>query len=68
VANEYDPRQTEILTEGLVITIEPMVIAGSGHVVTDQDGWTVRTRDGGLASHHEQTLVITHGMPVLLTA
>jgi methionyl aminopeptidase len=68
VANEYDPRQTEILTEGLVITIEPMVVAGSGHVVTDQDGWTVRTRDGGLASHHEHTLVITRDAPVLLTA
>jgi methionyl aminopeptidase len=68
VANEYDPRQTEILTEGLVITIEPMVVSGSGHVVTNQDGWTVRTRDGGLASHHEHTLVITRGTPVLLTA
>jgi methionyl aminopeptidase len=68
VANEYDPRQTEILTEGLVITIEPMVVAGSGKVVTDQDGWTVRTRDGGLASHHEHTLVITRDAPVLLTA
>jgi len=68
VANEYDPRQTEILTEGLVITIEPMVVAGSGHVVTGPDGWTVRTRDGGLSSHHEHTLVITHGMPILLTA
>jgi len=68
VANEYDPRQAEILTEGLVITIEPMVIAGSGHVVTDRDGWTVRARDGGLASHHEHTLVVTRGAPVLLTA
>jgi methionyl aminopeptidase len=68
VANDYDPRQTEVLTEGLVITIEPMVVAGSGHVVTDRDGWTVRTRDGGLASHYEHTLVITRGAPVLLTA
>jgi methionyl aminopeptidase len=68
VANDYDPRQTEVLTEGLVITIEPMVVAGSGHVVTDRDGWTVRTRDGSLASHYEHTLVITRGAPVLLTA
>jgi methionyl aminopeptidase len=68
VANEYDPRETAILTEGLVITIEPMVIAGSGQVVTSPDGWTVRSRDGGLASHYEHTLVITRGAPVLLTA
>ncbi|HEY6359047.1 MAG TPA: type I methionyl aminopeptidase [Vicinamibacterales bacterium] len=68
VANEYNPRQGEILTEGLVITIEPMVVAGSGRVMTSRDGWTVRTRDGGLASHHEHTLVITRTDPVLLTA
>lgn len=68
VANEYDPLQLDILTDGLVITIEPMVTAGSGRVLTGRDGWTVRTGDGSLAAHHEQTLVITEGDPLLLTA
>jgi methionyl aminopeptidase len=37
-------------------------------VVTAEDGWTLRTSDGSLAAHHEHTLVITKGAPVLLTA
>jgi methionyl aminopeptidase len=68
VANEYDPRQRDVLTEGLVLTIEPMVSAGSGRTIQGRDGWTIRTRDGSLASHHEHTLVITRGRPLVLTA
>jgi methionyl aminopeptidase len=68
VANEYDPFQTDLLTEGLVLTIEPMVSAGSGRTVQGRDGWTIRTRDGSLAAHHEHTLLITRGRPVILTA
>ena len=68
VPNEWDPRQTDLLTEGLVITIEPMVTMGSGQPVEDDDGWTIRTRDGRLAAHHEDTLVITRDRPIVLTA
>ena len=68
VPNEYDPRQREVLTEGLVLTIEPIVSAGSPVAVEGEDGWTMRTGDGSLAAHHEHTLVITRGRPVLLTA
>jgi methionyl aminopeptidase len=68
VANQFDPSQHDVLTEGLVITIEPMVTAGSGRVLTGADGWTVRTADGSLAAHYEHTLVIGRGAPVLLTA
>lgn len=68
VPNEYNPRQRDVLEEGMVLTIEPLVCAGSGHVMTDRDGWTIRTRDGGLAAHHEHTIVITRDRPILLTA
>jgi methionyl aminopeptidase len=34
--------------------------------VHSRDGWTIRTRDGSLAAHHEHTLVITRGEPVIL--
>jgi methionyl aminopeptidase len=56
-----------VLTEGLVITIEPMISAGSPQPVQDEDGWTIRTRDGSLSAHHEHTLVITRGSPIVLT-
>ena len=67
VPNFYDPRQTDVLTEGLVLTIEPMISAGSARVVQDGDGWTLRTADGAWSSHHEHTLVITRGAPIVLT-
>jgi methionyl aminopeptidase len=56
------------LTEGLVITIEPIIAAGSGRVSLDRDGWTIRTADGTRSAHYEHTIVITHGAPILLTA
>ena len=68
VPNEYDPRQTDVLTEGLVLTIEPMISAGSPLPVQGADGWTIRTKDRSLSAHHEHTIVITGGEPVILTA
>jgi methionyl aminopeptidase len=67
VPNHYDPRQRDVLTEGLVLTIEPMISAGSSQVFEDADGWTIRTADGSLAAHHEHTLVIMSKGPVVLT-
>lgn len=67
VPNQYDPSQRDVLTEGLVLTIEPMVSAGSGRVVQGRDGWTLRTQDGSWSAHHEHTLVITRGAPIVLT-
>jgi methionyl aminopeptidase len=68
VPNFDDPGCAVPLTEGMVITIEPLVSAGSRYVKEDRDGWTVRTVDGALCAHHEHTLVITQGRPLLLTA
>ncbi len=56
------------LHEGLVIAVEPIVTSGSGEIVEDDDGWTIRTRDGGWVAHYENTLVVTRGRPLLLTA
>ncbi|MGH9675532.1 MAG: type I methionyl aminopeptidase [Candidatus Acidiferrum sp.] len=68
VPNWPDPAARDILTEGLVITIEPIIAAGRGEVLLEDDGWTVKTRDGSLSAHYEHTVVITRGEPVLLTA
>jgi methionyl aminopeptidase len=68
VPNDYNHWQRDVLTEGLVLTIEPMISAGSAHVTQDADGWTLRTRDGSLAAHCEHTLVVTRQGPVILAA
>ena len=68
VPNYRDRNSKDILTEGLVITVEPIIAAGSGKVFLGADGWTVETSDGGMAAHYEHTLVITKDQPILLTA
>jgi methionyl aminopeptidase len=68
VLNYFDHRQRDVLTEGLVLTIEPIISERSCRAVNDRDGWTVRTSNGSLSAHYEETLVITSGAPIVLTA
>src|ERR1700694_1877292 len=68
VPNYADFSAQHKLTVGLVITIEPIIAAGTGDVTLDRDGWTYRTADGSLSAHYEHTVVITRGEPILLTA
>ena len=55
------------LSEGMVICIEPMINAGRHEVYTEEDGWTVKTSDGSLSAHYENTVLITDGEPEILT-
>ena len=68
VPNYYDPQLRQPLTNGLVLTIEPIITAGLDAVHTGRDRWTISTDDGARSAHYEHTLVITHGAPILLTA
>jgi len=68
VPNYADFTAQHKLTEGLVITIEPIISAGTERVVLDRDGWKYRMADGSLSAHYEHTVVITRGKPLLLTA
>ena len=68
VPNVDDPNADDVLVPGLVITIEPIVTSGSGAAFEDSDRWTIRTTDGRLAAHHEHTLIVTAGDPLLVTA
>jgi methionyl aminopeptidase len=68
VPNFDDPRARTLLAEGMVLAIEPIIAMGSGESVDAADGWTVRTADGSLAAHYEQTIVITADIPLVITA
>lgn len=68
VPNFAAPGARDVLTEGLVITIEPIISVGTGRITHDADGWTVRTADRSLSAHYEHTVVITKHDPILLTA
>ena len=68
VPNFADPEANQILTEGLVITVEPIIAAGSGRAFVAEDNWTIVTADRRASAHYEHTIVITQGEPIVLTA
>ena len=55
------------LAKGMTIAVEPMVNAGGFETKCLSDGWTVKSKDGSLACHYENTILITDGEPELLT-
>ncbi|MGW7413126.1 type I methionyl aminopeptidase [Streptomyces sp. NPDC054863] len=70
VPNEGPPGRGMKLRHGMVIAIEPMVIAGGGDMFLHAaDGWTLTTPDGSRAAHVEHTVAIRDGGPArILTA
>lgn len=55
------------LQPGMTLAIEPMVNVGTYAVKVLPDGWTVKTADGRLSAHYENSIAITEGDPVILT-
>jgi methionyl aminopeptidase len=68
IPNYFDKRLTQKLTDGLVITIEPIISATTNWSRDHADGWTIASRDGSLTSHYEHTIIITQGRPIVVTA
>lgn len=57
-----------LLKPGMVLAIEPMIVYGNKEVFFDEeDGYTVRSEDGGLAAHMEHTVLITETGSEILT-
>lgn len=56
-----------ILKKGIVIAIEPMLNEGKVELYTLDDGWTVKTLDGKLSCHYENTIAITDDGYEILT-
>ena len=68
VPNYGRPGRGPRLLRGMTLAIEPMVNAGEAGVRQLSDGWTVKTLDGKLSAHYENTILITDGEPEILTA
>jgi len=67
VPNFGQPGRRERLVPGMVLAIEPMVNAGGPEVLLSaEDGWTARTRDGSLSAHFEVSVAITENGPRVL--
>ena len=55
------------LQRGMTIAVEPMVNVGVYDIKVLPDGWTVKTKDGKLSAHYENTIAITDGEPEIMT-
>lgn len=63
----YNPRETAVLKEGQVITVEPFLSTGTDFVEQQADGWTLSVADNSRVAQYEHTIIVTAGKPVILT-
>jgi len=56
-----------VLRAGMVIALEPMVLAGTHRTKVLADKWTVVSADGSLTAHFEHSVAVTEGDPLILT-
>ena len=67
VPNYGKPGHGPRLAPGMTLAVEPMVNQGDWRIKVMRDGWTVRTADGSLSAHYENSILITKGEPEILT-
>lgn len=63
----YSKKDKRVLRENQVITIEPFISSGAREVVETGDGWTLATPPGVFTAQYEHTIVITKGLPLIMT-
>ncbi|QLD10357.1 type I methionyl aminopeptidase [Microbacterium oleivorans] len=67
VPNDGKPGRGYPLRAGLVVALEPWFLQSTDKLVTDADGWTLRSADGSRGAHSEHTVAITADGPIVLT-
>ncbi|HET7801217.1 MAG TPA: type I methionyl aminopeptidase [Humibacillus xanthopallidus] len=67
VSNAGRPGRGYTLRPGLLLALEPWVMADTAELVTDADGWTLRSATGCRTAHSEHTIAITPDGAEILT-
>jgi methionyl aminopeptidase len=67
VPNNGRPGRGYALRPGLLLALEPWVMADTAELVTDADGWTLRSATGCRTAHSEHTIAITEDGAEILT-
>jgi methionyl aminopeptidase len=67
VSNTGRPGRGYRLRPGLLLALEPWIMADTATLVTDPDGWTLRSATGCRTAHSEHTVAITPDGPEILT-
>jgi methionyl aminopeptidase len=69
VANAGQPGRGLTLRPGLLLALEPWVMADTDKLIVDADGWTLRSATGARTAHSEHTIAITnHGSEIMTTS
>lgn len=67
IPNFGRPHEGQVLREGMVLAIEPMVNMGNWKVRIEANGWTAVTEDGLPSCHFEHTVAVTKKGPYIVT-
>lgn len=67
ILNYYDAWDKTIMTEGMVLAVEPFISAKAEHIVEAGDGWTFLTPDKSLVAQIEHSIIVTKDAPIILT-
>jgi methionyl aminopeptidase len=67
ISNTGRPGRGYRLRPGLLLALEPWAMIGTDRLVTDPDGWTLRSATGSRTAHSEHTIAITEAGPEILT-
>lgn len=67
IANYYDVFNKQRFRKNSVVAIETFISTASTFANTENDGWTLTGNKGGFVAQHEHTIVVTDGMPLVLT-
>jgi methionyl aminopeptidase len=64
----HDPLNLKRFKKNSVVAIETFISTKATYAYTNNDGWTLTTRDGSFVAQHEHTILVTDSQPVILTS
>lgn len=67
IPNWGEPGQGDVLKQGMVLAIEPMIVGGKPDVFLASDGWAWKTKDGSRTCHFEHTIAVGKNKGEILT-
>ena len=68
VPNYGEKGRGEVLKEGMVLAVEPMVNLGTKNIYQHADGWTITTADNKFSAHFEHTVIVGKNQAEVLTS
>lgn len=68
ILNCYDKYNTQRFKKNSTVAIETFIATTSSMAIEQADGWTLKGNKGGFVAQHEHTILVTDGVPEILTS